>query len=59
LGSKSKFAVGEELALLQAYVAQAINAWSFNPGDAKALNELRKVAAIAVRCMEHHDAPAR
>ena len=46
--------VGEELVLLQVYTQRALNSWVDNPGDLKALCEIRKVAAIAVRCLENH-----
>lgn len=51
--------VGDELVLMDVYLQRAFNAWANNPGDIKALDEIRKIAAIAVRCMENHDAPMR
>jgi len=59
LGTNSNFTVGEELVLLKSYLDLAFNAWTHNAGDVKALEEVRKVAAIAVRCMEHHPTPNR
>lgn len=51
--------VGEFLVLLKEYTDRALQAWTDNPGDAAALDVLRKVAGIAVRCMEQHGAPLR
>lgn len=51
--------VGEELVLMDVYLRRALDAWVDNAGDASALNEIRKVAAIAVRCIENHGAPNR
>lgn len=59
LGANSNFTVGEELVLLATYVDEALKAWTYNSGDFKALEKVRKVAAIAVRCMEHHPTPPR
>ena len=46
--------VGEELVLLEVYLRRAFDAWADNPGDQQALDQVRKIAAIAVRCMENH-----
>jgi hypothetical protein len=51
--------VGAYLTLLRSYAAKADIAWTDNPGDTAALDVIRKIAAIAVRCMEDHDAPTR
>ena len=51
--------VGEELILLNVYLRKAMDAWADNPGDTYALDQIRKIAAIAVRCMENHGAPPR
>lgn len=51
--------VGDHLVMLKVYVDRALLAWTDNPGDAKALDVVRKVAGIAVRCMEYHGAPER
>lgn len=54
--------VGEEIALLAAYAQKALNVWAANfddPAELAALCEIRKIAAIAVRCMEHHGAIGR
>ena len=46
--------VCEELVLLQVYLDKAFLAWTGNPGDWYAVQAIKKVAAIAVRCMENH-----
>lgn len=51
--------VGESIVLLQQYVTQAVEQWTSQVGDQAALHQIRKVAAIAVRCMENHGAPYR
>ena len=51
--------VGGELILLTEYIDRARKAWTNNPGNEKALEEIRKVAAIAVRRMEHNDTEPR
>ncbi len=45
--------VGEELVLMQVYLQRALAEWANNPGDLYALKEIRKVAALAVRCLEN------
>lgn len=51
--------VGEELLLMKAYLNKAVEAYANNFGDAPALHGIRKVAALAVRCMENHGALPR
>lgn len=51
--------VGESILLLEEYVQRAKQEWVNNAGDWDALDEIRKIAAIAVRCMEQHGAPRR
>ena len=53
--------IGEEIALALKYTHNALNEWSndFKPPEQEALAMMRKVAAICVRCMEHHGAPKR
>jgi hypothetical protein len=46
--------VGEFMIMLQYYMDKAVEAWTMNAGDAKALNEIRKIAGICVNCMENH-----
>lgn len=48
---------GEELLLLQEYVDRARTAWTKDFGkttNPEYLHVVRKIAGIAVRCMEHH-----
>ena len=51
--------VGEELLLMKVYLDEAIELYTYNYGDAPALHGIRKVAALAVRCMENHGALPR
>ena len=51
--------VGEELLLMKVYLDRAIVKYADSLGDAPALHGIRKVAALAVRCMENHGALPR
>lgn len=51
--------VGDYIVMAERYMRKAIDAWTDNPGNGPALHQLRKVAAICVRCMEEHGAPSR
>lgn len=55
--------LGEFVLLLNQYAHQAMDKWSHHKdtaiGDEESLHEVRKIAAIAVRCMEQHGAPHR
>ena len=51
--------VGDYLTMFQYYLDKAAEAWVMNPGDQPALDVVRKLAGIAVHCMEDHGAPAR
>lgn len=53
--------VGEEILLIQRYVAHASTAWAGKPRgeEVEALHVMRKIAGIAIRCMENHGAPLR
>ena len=46
--------VGEFLTLLRTYGIKADLAWTGSTGDAGAIEEIRKIAAICVACMEKH-----
>lgn len=59
VGDGKTKSVGEHIVLLQHYQHKAVEAWTDNQGDREALEVIRKVAAIAVRCMEEHGAPMR
>jgi len=54
--------VGEELVLMREYLnrAQATYSTSFgDPHEEPTMHVIRKIAALAIRCMEHHGAPER
>lgn len=55
----SKKTVGDYLTMMNAYLQKAVEDWTFNPGCEKALDEIRKIAAITVRCMEEHETKPR
>jgi len=49
-----------ELVLMKVYLDLAMQAWVNPRNDQEAaLNNVRKIAGIAVRCMENHGAPPR
>lgn len=51
-----------ELLLLEEYVAKARNLYVHTISDqteTKTRNEIRKIAAIAIRCIENHGTPRR
>lgn len=48
--------VGSYLTMLRSYMTKADQNWTDRAGDTAALHEIRKIAAIAVRCMEEHGA---
>jgi hypothetical protein len=51
--------VGSHLTLLDTYLRAAKDGYTYTDGNRKALDTIRKIAALAVRCMELHDTPAR
>jgi hypothetical protein len=51
--------VGAFLTMFDHYLFLAKKAWSENDGDSEALEVIRKLAGIAVNCMEQHGAPHR
>ena len=53
--------IGDELTILAHYVqlAQKQYCEEFSDPEILTLGVIRKVAAICVRCMEHHGAPVR
>ena len=55
------FTTGEYITMMRAYTDKLASAWAFNPGVAPedVLHNMRKIAAIAVQCMEVHGAPSR
>lgn len=54
-------AVGEEILLIEEYIAKARTEWTndFTQPEVSALHMIRKIAGICVRCMENHGAPKR
>jgi len=51
--------VPAELVMMRVYLDKAFNAFTANYGDQFALNEIRKVTALGVRCLERHGCPRR
>lgn len=51
--------VGEYITMMGHYYNEMVTAWTMNAGDRPALEIMRKIAGIAVHCMEDHGAPAR
>lgn len=52
--------IGESLLLIEQYTAKACVVWTVeSPPETETLNVVRKIAGIAVRCMENHGAPKR
>jgi hypothetical protein len=51
--------VAAEILMIEEYAARARKEWTDQKGDEAALNMIRKVAGLCVRCMEHHGAPHR
>lgn len=52
--------VGEAILLIEEYVARARLEWTGEPApELQTLHIIRKIAGVAVRCMEQHGAPKR
>jgi len=51
--------VSEYLTMLDHYVRHAQDAWTLRAGIEVPLQDMRKIAALAVRCMEEWGAPPR
>ena len=51
---QGKPTVEAEILMIEEYVAKARQAWVTSDGDKPSLHELRKVAAMAIRCLENH-----
>jgi len=59
-GIKGILTVGEEILVAQEYLKKARELYVFEEGgDHDARDMMRKVAAILVRCFEHHGVPHR
>jgi hypothetical protein len=46
--------VGDYVTMLQHYQNKLVETWTVYPGDEQALDVMRKIAGIAVHCMEDH-----
>ncbi len=46
--------VGDYCTMMAHYQQELVRAWTQNPGDRQALDVMRKLAGIAVHCMEDH-----
>ena len=58
--SSTHLSLGEEILLIREYVERAQREWTGLPGNPpEALAMVRKIAGIAVRCLENHGAPER
>ena len=55
--------LGEFILMLDQYVHKAQKKWNYHERDEEGymlcIHDIRKIAAIAVRCMEQHGAPKR
>ncbi len=51
--------VGDYVTMMQYYQNALVEAWTTTAGDDVALDVMRKIAGIAVHCMEDHGAPKR
>lgn len=51
--------VGDELVLLDYLMTEAKDAWVEYPGNQNALEQIRKIAAVAVRALEQNGVPTR
>ncbi len=51
--------VGDYITMLASYQRKLEDAWTLNAGTQEALRVMRKIAGIAVHCMEDHGAPKR
>lgn len=49
----------EEVTMIRRYLRKADEAWTDTDGDAQALEVIRKIVTIAVRCMQNNGAPER
>jgi hypothetical protein len=58
-GRENGKAISDYLIMIDYYLAHAKESWAANPGIKSALHDIRKIAGIAVRCMEEHGAPYR
>ena len=55
----SNKSVGDYITMMQYYQQKLVEAWTFKAGTDAASDVIRKIARIAVHCMEDHGAPPR
>ncbi len=55
----NKEKVGEWIVLINHYTTELNRVWSTSAGDTESLDFMRKIAGIAVHCMEQNEAPKR
>lgn len=48
-----------EIVMIKTYVDKMLVMWTENPNNKSVLSEMRKIAGIAVRCLENHGCPKR
>ena len=59
-GNSNPLLLGEFLVLLDVYIRKAQEEWTVEPKpEINSLNTIRKIAGIAVNCMEQNGAPKR
>ncbi len=51
--------LGDYLVMLNSYMNKTLEVWTNTPGNEASLHMIRKIAGIAVKCMEQHGAPFR
>jgi hypothetical protein len=51
--------ISEELTIIRCYLHEVDPQWTHQSGDLRALDTLRRIVAVAIRCMQNHGAPAR
>ncbi len=56
---KNPLTIGCYLTMIRHYLTVADSSWTLNPGDDTSLADVRKITAVAVRCMEEHGAALR
>ena len=59
VGNNWELAVGDYITMLSHYQQKLIQAWTLSPGNDQALDVMRKIAGIAVHCMEDHGSVKR
>ena len=57
--NNGKATVEAEILMMEKYLHDARVAWTTKVGDEPALDILRKIVAMGVRCFENHGVPSR